>query len=79
MLARRVILISDTYVFYGEFLCNVIAWEGVKFGINFTSCSENGNKIARGIAECYFAIIASDAYRGGGTLGFPPLEQSFPP
>ena len=25
----------------------VIAREGVKFGINFTSCSENGNKIAR--------------------------------
>ena len=22
---------------------------------------------------------SSDAYRGGGTLGFPPLEQSFPP
>ena len=59
MLARCVILISDTYVFYGEFLCNVIAWEGVKFGINFTSCSENGNKIARGIAECYFAVIAT--------------------
>ena len=35
---------------------NVIAWEGVKFGINFTSCSEN--EIARGAAECYFAIIA---------------------
>ena len=24
----------------------VIAWEGVKFRINFTSCSENGNEIA---------------------------------
>ena len=35
----------------------VIAWEGVKFGINFTSCSENGNEIARGVAECYFAVI----------------------
>ena len=23
--------------------------------------------------------VCSDAYRGGGTLGFPPLEQSFPP
>ena len=37
----------------------VIAWEGVKFGINFTSCNENGNEIARGAAECYFAIIAT--------------------
>ena len=23
------------------------------------SCSENGNKIARGVAECYFAVIAT--------------------
>ena len=30
----------------------------MKFGINFTSCSENGNEIARGAAECYFAVIA---------------------
>ena len=37
----------------------VIAWEGVKFGINFTSCSENGNEIARGATECYFAVIAT--------------------
>ena len=37
----------------------VVAWEGVKFGINFTSCSENGNEIARGAAECYFAVIAT--------------------
>ena len=36
----------------------VIAQEGVKFGINFTSCSENGNEITRGVAECYFAVIA---------------------
>ena len=36
----------------------VIARAGVKFGINFTSCSENGNVIARGAAEFYFAIIA---------------------
>ena len=35
----------------------VIAWEGVKFGINFTSCSENSNEIAQGAAECYFANI----------------------
>ena len=37
----------------------VIAREGVKFGINFTSCSEHGNEIARGAAECYFAVIAT--------------------
>ena len=29
-----------------------------KFG-NFTSCSENGNEIARGAAECYFTVIAT--------------------
>ena len=29
----------------------VIAWEGVKFGINFMSCSENANEIARGAAN----------------------------
>ena len=34
----------------------VIAWEGVKFGINFTSYSENGNEIARGAAS---AILPS--------------------
>ena len=33
----------------------VIALEVVKFGINFMSCSKNGNEIARGAAECYFA------------------------
>ena len=38
---------------------SVIAQEGVKFGINFTSCSENGNEIERGTAECYFAVIAT--------------------
>ena len=37
----------------------VIAREGVNFGINFTSCSENGNEIARGVAKCYFAVIAT--------------------
>ena len=31
----------------------------MKFGINFTSCSENGNEISRGAAECYFAVIAT--------------------
>ena len=35
----------------------VIAREGVKFGINFTSCSENNNEIARGATKCYFAVI----------------------
>ena len=25
----------------------------------FTSCSENGNEIARGAAKCYFAVIAT--------------------
>ena len=33
--------------------------QGVEFGINFTSCSENGNEIARGVAECYFAVIVT--------------------
>ena len=42
-----------------ERIVYVIAWEGVKFGVNFTSCSKNGNEIARGAAECYFAIIAT--------------------
>ena len=41
------------------FIIYVIAREGVKFGINFMSCSENGNEIARGAAECYFAVIAT--------------------
>ena len=40
-------------------LVYVIARKGVKFGINFTSCSKNGNEIARGIAECYFAVIVT--------------------
>ena len=35
-------------------LVYVIAREGVKFGINFTSCSENGNEFARGTAEMLF-------------------------
>ena len=52
----RINFISLLYVSYREY---VIAREGVKFGINFTSCSENGNEIAQGAAECYFAVIAS--------------------
>ena len=43
----------------GNFLVYVIAWEGVKFGINFTSCSENSNEIARGAAECYVVIATT--------------------
>ena len=34
----------------------VIAWVGVKFGINFTSVRLSGNKIARGEAECYLSL-----------------------
>ena len=44
--------IDDIYVY-------VIAREGVRFGINFTSCCENDNEIARGAAKCYFAVIAT--------------------
>ena len=42
--------------------CNgidVIAQVGVKFGMNFRSCSENGNEITRGAAECNSAVIAT--------------------
>ena len=35
----------------------VITWAGVKFEINFTSCSENSNEIARGATEFNFAFI----------------------
>ena len=45
-----------------EFFCSCCicnAWVGVKFGINFKSCSENGNEIAQGAAEYYFAVIAT--------------------
>ena len=34
----------------------LVAWAGVKFGINFTSVSLSGNKIARGEAECYLPL-----------------------
>ena len=44
--------------FFRRFV-HVIARKGLKFEINFTSCSNNGNEIARGAAECYFAIIAT--------------------
>ena len=39
----------NTYIY-------VIAWVGVKFGINFTSVRLSGNKIARGEAECYLPL-----------------------
>ena len=31
----------------------------MKFEINFTSCSKNGNEITRGTAECNFAIMTT--------------------
>ena len=34
----------------------VIAWVGVKYGINFTSVWLSGNKIARCEAECYLPL-----------------------
>ena len=46
-------------LFCSILLVYVIARAGVKFGIDFTSCSGNGNEIARGVAECYFAVIAT--------------------
>ena len=48
---------SSSFILF--LLVYVIAREGVKFGINFTSCSKNGNEISRGIAECYFAVIVT--------------------
>ena len=53
----------------------VIAREGVKFGINFTSCSENGNEITRGAAECYFAVIATTSGIYPKTSLLPVLSQ----
>ena len=41
-------------IFFIYMYVYVLAREGVKFGINFTSCSENGNEIARSTAEYYF-------------------------
>ena len=37
----------------------VIAWLGVKFGINFTSVVMRTAKIARGEAKCNFAILTT--------------------
>ena len=36
-----------------------IVWAGVKFGINFTSCSENGSEIAQGTAKYNLTILAT--------------------
>ena len=55
----------------------VIAREGVKFGINFTSCSEIDNEIARGVAECYFAVIATTSGIYPKISLLPVLSQSF--
>ena len=40
-------------------LVYVIAWLGVKFGINFTSVVVRMVKIARGEAKCIFAILTT--------------------
>ena len=47
----------------------------MKFGINFTSCSENGNEIARGAAECYFAVIATTSGVNPKISLLPVLSQ----
>ena len=39
------------------------------------SCSENGNEIARGIAECYFAVIATTSGIYPKTSLLPVLLQ----
>ena len=57
------------------FCIEFVAWEGVKFGINFTTCSENGNEIARGAAECYFAVIATTSGIYPKTSLLPVLSQ----
>ena len=38
------------------------------------SCSENGNEIARGAAECYFAVIATSGIYPKVSL-LPALSQ----
>ena len=44
---------------YDIYICICNSMGRGEIGINFKSCSENGNEIARGAAECYFAIIAT--------------------
>ena len=34
----------------------VMAWVGLKLGINFTRVRLSGNKVARGEAECYLPL-----------------------
>ena len=46
-------------------LVYVIAWLGVKFGINFTSVVVRMAKIARGEAECNFAILTTTQVKFG--------------
>ena len=59
------ILPADTFDFVSKQVLTtmkfvyVIARAGVKIGINFASCGENGNEIAGGIAECNFAVNAT--------------------
>ena len=55
LLDASIVLVLTTPYMYCVY---VIAQEGVKFGIHFTSCSEDGNETARGAAEFYFAVIA---------------------
>ena len=45
----------------GRCICYMSSRAGVEFGINFMSCScsENGKEIARGAAECNFAVLAT--------------------
>ena len=47
----------------------------MEFGINFTSCSENGIEIAQGAAECYFAVIATTSGICPKILLLPVLSQ----
>jgi len=40
----------------------VIAWVGVKFGINFTSCSENGSKLHEASQVRFVILTMSEIY-----------------
>ena len=56
---------------YMYITCNIMG----RSEINFTSCSENGNEIARGAAECYFAVIATTSGIYPKTSLLPVLSQ----
>ena len=56
-------------------LVYVIAQEGVKFGINFTSCSENGNEFARGTAEMLFCRHRYNEWNLSQNSLLPVLSQ----